>query len=490
MRIDPLLLLAVFLSAVILATLMGCAQQKAKPLRGLQVPDAFSRSGKQAMPDKWWRAFRDERLNGLIHRALRENFELKTAWQRLRQARATAERASASLFPDLEASGDGEAVRSDTAGDTETLRLGLTSSYEVDLWGRISSGAEAERYRARADLADYKAAAISLSAEIARTWYGLAEARSRVDLLRRQIETNKKILDALGSRYRNGRIPRTDVLRQRRLLESTREQKLAAESRTRVLANQLAILAGRPPQEGVRRPPEKLAHPPPLPRTGLPAELVRRRPDVRRAHHRLSAADKDLAAAVSRQYPRLTLTASLTTTDQGMSKLFSDWARSFAAELAAPLIDAGERSAEVERFRALREQRLYQYGQAILTAFKEVEDALIREKKQRQQINSLRSQARTMERTVERLRLEYINGSADFLDLLQTRTEKQQLRRDLLNARLQRVEYRIALYRALAGGFETGRESGGSLESSSGSAWRGSVHEKDLTGKSREPRKR
>jgi outer membrane protein TolC len=227
-----------------------------------------------------------------------------------------------------------------------------------------------------------------------------------------------------------------------------------------------------------------------LPRTGLPAELVRRRPDVRRAHHRLSAADKDLAAAVSRQYPRLTLTASLTTTDQGMSKLFSDWARSFAAELAAPLIDAGERSAEVERFRALREQRLYQYGQAILTAFKEVEDALIREKKQRQQVNSLRSQARTMERTVERLRLEYINGSADFLDLLQARTEKQQLRRDLLNARLQRVEYRIALYRALAGGFETGRESGGSLESSSGSAWRGSVHEKDLTGKSREPRKR
>lgn len=429
------------------------------------MPKSFSRSGAADLPARWWTAFGDERLSSLVDRALQENFDLVTAWQRLRQARAAAERESAPLFPDLEASAEGEVTRSDTAGESETLRLGLTSSYEVDLWGRISSSAEAERYRARADLADYRAAAISLSAEVARTWYQLAEARRRTELLRRQIRTNKMALSALRSRFRNGRVRRADVLRQERLLESTRERKLAVESSADVLAHQLAVLTGRPPQQGIRYSPGGLPDLPPLPETGLPAELVRRRPDVRRARYRIRAADRDLAAAVSRQYPRLNLTASLSTAGQEASTLFRDWARSFAADLVAPLIDAGQRSAEVERFRALREQRLYEYGQAVLTAFREVEDALVREKKQVQRIRSLKKQARAMQETVERLRLEYANGFGDFLDLLNARTEVQQLRRELLQARRERVEYRIALYRAIAGGFETARESGDKPES-------------------------
>ena len=460
LRTTPSLVLTVLLLAVAPGMFLGCAQQKVQSPPELRMPDSFSGAGSEELPDEWWTAFGDERLSTLVDRALQKNFDLETAWQRLRQARAAAERESAPLFPDLTANAEGEIVRSDTAGDSETLRLGFTSSYEVDLWGRISSRAEAERYRARADLADYRAAAVSLSAEVARAWYQLAEVRSRMELLERQIGTNKKALNALRSRFRNGRTRRVDVLRQQRLLESTREQKLAAQSRARVLAHQLAVLTGRPPQEGVRHFPEGLPDPPPLPETGLPADLVRRRPDVKRAHFRIRAADRELAAAVSRQYPRLTLTASLTTDNRGVNTLFQDWARSFAADLAAPLIDAGERSAEADRYRALRKQRLYEYGQAVLTAFQEVEDALVREKKQLQRIRSLKKQVRSMERAVERLRLEYASGSGDFLDFLDARTQKQQLRRELLQARLQRVEYRIALYRALAGGFETARESG------------------------------
>ena len=162
-----------------------------------------------------------------------------------------------------------------------------------------------------------------------------------------------------------------------------------------------------------------------------------------------------MAAAVSSQYPRLDLTAALSSTTQGANDLFEDWVRSFSANLVGPLFDAGRRSAEVDRAEAVKKQRLYTYGQNILTAFQEVEDALIRGKKQTERIKSLESQVRLAEKTYEQLRLEYINGISDFIDVLTALTDEQQLRRDLVSAKLARIEYRVALYRALAGGFET-----------------------------------
>jgi outer membrane protein TolC len=197
-----------------------------------------------------------------------------------------------------------------------------------------------------------------------------------------------------------------------------------------------------------------------LPDTGLPVELLRRRPDVAAAYNRVKAADEDLAAAISNQYPRLTLTASLSATEDEALNLFDEWARSFAGDLTAPLLDAGQRRAEVERARAAKMQRLYRYGQTMLGALREVGDALIQEKKQAQRIRSLREQVRLAEETYERLRYEYFNGAGDYIDVLTALTDEQELRRDLLSARLALVEFRIALYRALAGGFRTEREAG------------------------------
>jgi outer membrane protein TolC len=161
-----------------------------------------------------------------------------------------------------------------------------------------------------------------------------------------------------------------------------------------------------------------------------------------------------MAAAVSSQYPRLDLTAALSSTTRGANDLFEDWARSFSANLVGPIFDAGRRSAEVNRAEAVKNQRLYTYGQTILTAFQEVEDALVQEKKQTDRIKSLESQVRLAENTYEQVRLEYVNGISNFIDVLTALTDAQQLRRDLVSAKLARIEYRIALYRALAGGFE------------------------------------
>ena len=433
--------------------LAGCVSSPDEIELPLEVPEDFSESGTAAVPDRWWTAFEDAELNELVSLALGENFDLAAAWQRLRQARAIVERAEASLWPSLGASGEAAIQRpEDSQGGGEELRLGLSAAYEVDLWGRIRATAQVERFIAETTYWDYQTAALTLSAEVARTWYQLVAARDQLALLEEQVETNQQVLELIEARLGVGEIRAVDLLRQRQLVESTRELVIEAQARIQVLEHLLAVLLGRPPQAGVDAEQEELPEPPPLPETGLPMALVQRRPDVRSAYYLLLAADRDLAAAIADQYPSLNLSVSLFTVGERASDLFDEWIRSFSASLFAPVFQAGALEAEVDRAEALKRQRLYEYGQSTLVAFQEVENALIQERSQRERIESLQKQIRLSDQTYEQLRVEYFNGIGDYIDVLSALIEDQQLRRDALTARLQLLEFRIALYRALAGG--------------------------------------
>lgn len=422
----------------------------------VESPEAFSGSGDHEMPDNWWTAFGDGELNAVVETALANNFNIRSAWQRLVAARAVVDRESASMLPSVQASAEGGVSRVQTEfEESQRFRLGLSTVYEVDLWGRIGSRVDAERYRAEATFADYQTAAITLSSEITRTWFQILEAREQLDLLLTQIETNEKILEILLSRFGNGQIRRVDILRQRQLLEASRQQHILAESRTAVLNHRLAILLGQPPMDTMTWTKKELPDLPPLPTTGVPLELIRRRPDVQSAYHLLQAADRDLASAMSSRYPRLTLSAEVSSASTSVGNLFEDWAASLAGNLVAPLFYGGELSAEVDRAEAVKQQLLYEYGQTVLTAFREVEDALIREQKQAEGIVSLETQLGYARQTYEQLRIEYFNGISDYLDVLTTLDQEQQLQRDVLTAKLNLLEYRIDLYRALAGSFKT-----------------------------------
>jgi len=452
---------AVLLFALIL--MAGCAPQTKIPDLPAENPPSFSESGTEVMSDRWWQTFDDEQLNKLVDSALMNNFDLRTSWQRLMAAEASARRESASLFPWLDASAGGQVSRPESRTmNPQTVSADLTASYEVDLWGKIRSQADAAAFRAEASRRDYKAAAISLSAEIARAWFRLMETQSQLHLINSQIETNEKVLSLLEARFGSGQIRSVDILRQEQLLESTREQKVTLQTEKKLLENRLAVLTGKPPQKDLVYKYDSLPQLSPMPEAGLPTDLVQRRPDVQRAYKELKAADRDMASAISNQYPRLSMSASLSSTAANAQDLFDNWLSSFAGNLFAPLMYAGQRQAEVDRTEAVKKQRLYQYGQTILTAFREVEDALVQEKKQKEKIESIWKQLEMARQTYEQLRLEYFNGMSDYLDVLTALDEEQRLQRDLLSAKLALMEYRIGLYRALAGGFETGREEVGS----------------------------
>ncbi len=426
----------------------------------IAMPAAFSPAGERLVPSQWWTEFADPELNALIDRAVRDNFDLLAAWQQLRAARALVSREASALSPKLDLEADFESRRPG-GGDGESFGLGLRASYEVDLWGRLDAAVDVERFRAEAALADYRATALSLSAELSLAWFQLLEARAQSALLQEQIATNEQVLQMIRSRVGIGEVRGVDILRQQQLIEATRARLIDSESRVELLEHLLAVLLGQAPQEGV--PVDAAQLPsleqlPALPAAGLPAELVRRRPDVQRAYLLLRSADAEVAVAVTARYPRLSLSASLSTNDQGANELFEDWLRNLAANLVLPLIDGERRDAEVERSRALAEQRLLEYGQITLQAFREVEDALVLERGQHELIASLGQQLALAEQTYEQLLAEYFNGFGEYLDVLTTLTDVQETRRDLLAARMNLIEARIVLYRALAGGFATERE--------------------------------
>lgn len=436
---------------LVAAGLAGCTTPDVRPEASVPQAEGFSESGEAVLADRWWRAFDDPRLDALVEEALGSNLELDSALARLREARAVAriEAAPRSVQVDGEAAG-----RRADPGD-EGLSLGLAADYEVDLWGRIDSLAQAAEYQARAREADYRAAAITLSAEVARTWYGLQAAHAQAGLIREQLAANRQVRDLVKTRVTIGQRNRADLLRQEQLLESTREELHAIEARIGVLEHQLSVLLGRAPQAGIEYRATGLPALPPLPDTGLPADLVQRRPDIQRVFHELRAADESLAAAISNRYPRLSLSASLTTTSEGPDELFRDWIETLAANLTAPLVDGGRREAAVDEARAVVDRQLAAYRQATLAAYREVEDALVQEAGQRKTLQSVQRQRELAAETVERLRQQYFNGIGNYIDVLTAQTERQRLQRDQISARRDLVEFRIALYRALAGGFDT-----------------------------------
>ena len=240
-------------------------------------------------------------------------------------------------------------------------------------------------------------------------------------------------------------------LQQRQLVEATRGQLIQANAALEVLFNELAILVGATPDRLDMAIPDSLPAVPPIPTAGLPADVIRRRPDVKAAELTIQAADRQLAAAIANQFPKLSIAASASTDADEVPALFDDWLAALAANLAAPVIDGGQRKAQVGRARAARSEQINAYGQTLLTALAEVENALTLETHQRQYLRSLDAQLALSAAAVEQTRDYYLKGTADFTRYLTSQLSHQSLQQTVLAARRQQLAYRVELYKALGG---------------------------------------
>lgn len=439
----------------VLLVFAGCTTVPLRDPDAVPLPADFSGSGADNLPEHWWESFGDAVLDRLIEQALAKNFSLQSVWARLDQAAAVERIASAELYPSLDV--DGSAGRSwshNSRGTTTNVySIGAMAGYEVDLWGRIDSNSKVATLDRQATEAELTAAAISLSAEVATTWYQLVEQYGQQVLVSSQLETNTRVLELITLRFRRGKVGATDVLQQRQLAESNRGELANVKSLIGVLEHQLAILLGATPDSRVSEPQAELISLPPLPVTGIPAELVQRRPDLRQQFYSLQAADQRTAAAVADRFPRINLLGSTDSLASDVDDLFNNWLSNLTANLVAPVIDGGRRRAEVDRSRAVTEQSLSDYRQQLIDALGEVEDALLREQQQRAFIDSLDKQLVLSGQVIGRVRDSYLFGAVDYLRVLDVLITNQNLERSRLTAQRDLIDNRIALCRALAGGW-------------------------------------
>ncbi len=430
------------------------------------VPESFSREGTdRPLPESWWEDFGSGELDRLVGEALAGNFTIRQAEARLRQAEASARGAGAGRYPQVDLVGEGGASRSRTETDgvgtiatSEDYALFLAAGYEIDLWGRVRSTYRQADLLTAAAGEDLAAARITLAGEVADRWLREVELRSRLELARRQVETNRTYRELLLLRRRRGLATALAVFQQEQIVAATESLIPVLESELETVRHELAVLTGRPPRTDLGLSADTLPVRPPLPELGLPSGMIGNRPDIRAAFSRLEAADWGVSAARANRLPSLTLTGSAGYRSGEFANLFNNWFAAFAGGLLAPLIDGGSRSAEVDRTRAAAEEQLASYRATVLQALREVENALVREEKQAGYLASLRRQLTAAENALAQARLRFRKGEIEYLDVLSSLSSSQALQRELLIAERDILRYRVALYRALAGGW--GEEDG------------------------------
>lgn len=435
------------------------------------VPEQFSQGTATSSvgTGRWWTALSDPTLDRLEAQAFEHNLDLLRAFLRVDAAVATAAAANAAWWPSLDAEVNASRTRSVTdlnnspfapGGGGEpniigieqsALTLSLAAAYEIDVFGKLKSRTSATDFDALATRHDLDAVAMSLSAQVAEVWYQLVEQRAVLALLDQQIESNGIYLELTELRFGEGQATALDVLQQRQQTAATRSQRPLVEARVATLEHQLAILLGAPPRHPSFAEVTAFPELPPLPETGVPAALVRRRPDVRAAELRVVAADYRVGAALADRFPSLRLNGSLGLRVFSLSTFFDGVIWNVAGSLLGPIFDGGRRAAEMDRTEAVLQEALTTYGQTVLVAFREVEDALVQERKQREHLEQLAQQVEAARRTLDEARTRYLGGLSEYLQVLTALRTLQQVEQQYLTSQRQLLSYRIQLCRSLGG---------------------------------------
>ena len=452
-----ILLLAITLPVLLLSCSSASRVKQYQP--EITLPERYSLySEERASLDRWWEQLGEPELDGFIDEAFSGNFTLQEAWARLRQAEATAIQARSAHFPDLDLTADASNARS-SGQSTNSYSLGLASSYEVDLWGRIRSGDEAAKFNASASREDLYTAAMTLSAQIADSWINIITQRKEKALLEKQLQTNRIFLELIELRFRNSLASALDVFQQKESVAQIEVAIPQIEASEQLLTHELALLLGKAPQMPLDITVDELPDLDDLPPTGLPADLLAARPDIRAAGMRLYAARWDVETARANRLPAIRLAAKVGYSADKVSDIFDNWLANLAANLTAPIFNGNRLRAEVDRTKAVEDERLANYRGTVLTALKEVEDAIVSEEKLKQQIKALRQQLLIARKALNEPRERYMRGLNDYLPVLAETRSVQNLERDIIRKERDLLSNRISLYRALGGSWMDGIKS-------------------------------
>jgi len=429
----------------------------------LDVPDEYlepAPGGETVANLGWWELFQDEQLQLLIRTALDENKDLGIALSRIQEARLTVTAVRANQFPFLDLGGFfGREKQSREifpgADSNDRFRVTGDLTYQVDLWGQYSRATEAARADLLATESAYRTVTISLVSEVANTYLLLRDLDKRLEVSERTLETRLDSLTIIQARFDKGTVPELDVY-QAQIEVAVAETAIASFQRQIVQTqNALRILLGRNPGP-VTRGDELTAQlfPPAVP-TGLPSELLQRRPDVVQAEANLISATATVGVAEALRYPSISLTGTFGAESTDLSDLNSGDAETWGigANLFAPIFNSGQLKAQAEAARERAEQAMLFYESTLQQSFREVEDALVAVRTYNVENKSQARRAAAARNAARLSRARYDGGVVDYLEVLDT--ERTLFDAELAQSETLQLYYNaiVRLYGALGGGW-------------------------------------
>jgi NodT family efflux transporter outer membrane factor (OMF) lipoprotein len=425
----------------------------------------------------WWKVFNDPSLDSLIETAYRQNLPLRIAGLRIMEARAQLGVAVGSQYPQVqEVRGSANAVEiSDNAPNSRLAnkfyydyQIGFDAAWEMDFWGRFRRGVESAEASYVASIAGYDNALVTLTAEVARAYVLIRTFEERIVIAQENVEIQKRSLEIAEARFEGGLVTELDFQQARALLNDTEATISRLKIGLRQAQHGLSILLGIPPTElkNVLVQAGPIPEAPPEVVVGIPADLLRRRPDIRTAELQAAAQSARIGVAKADLYPQFSLAGSIglqSSEKGGIASNNADFSDLFDSEsityfvgptLRWPILNYGRIKNRVRVEDARFQQLVVNYQNTVLNAYREVEDALVGFLRSREQVTYLSDSVKASKRSVDLSLIQYREGLVDYQRVLDTQrflTQEQ----DLLTSVSGEVALNlIAMYKALGGGWQ------------------------------------
>lgn len=458
-------------TAVLMAALLGgCMVGPDYHRPKIALPASFPEAGtataakSPAVARGWWKLFDDATLDRLVDKALAGNANLQLAAARIEQADAVLREAGATLYPEIDLGGNasrsrisgvsGTPIPTGTPLTRSNYQAALSTSFELDFWGKLRRASEAARAQALGTRNARDTVELTLVSQVTNAWLNLRSMDAQINVSRETLTVREDSLKITRSRAAHGLASDLDLQQALGAVAAAQAQIADLERQRAISEHQLGVLTGdltlSIPQADLRTLPV-----PPLPPAGLPSALLDERPDVREAEAQLASANAQIGVAKAQLFPSISLTGNYGSQSKALSNLFtapaSIWSLGLALDL--PLFDAGKRSARVDQATAQQKQALASYVQTVRTAFSEVRDALTATEQYGRSTQAQKVQMEAAQRTLALAQKRYESGYSPFLEVLDAQRSANDSTLAYLRNRQAQLSAVVSLYAALGGGW-------------------------------------
>jgi multidrug efflux system outer membrane protein len=448
--------------------LAGCVMGPDYERPAMEHPDQFrsqlTPADASSFADQaWWEVFNDPALQTLIGETLQKNYDLQAATARINQARAIVGVAKSEGLPQIEYNGFGGGEKTfvpttDNIGTVEfgSIGGGLSAAWELDIWGRIKRETEAARANMYAQEEVRRGIMLTLVSEVASGYFRLLELDRQLEVARESQTRFRSTHDLFSLRFEAGRDSRLPVERAKTSLDSSAARIADLQQEITQQENALSVLAGGYPREIARGRPLTAQSLPPVTPVGLTTDLIRRRPDIRKAEQDMMRANAQIGAAIADFYPKIglsTLAGFLGVDGDGnLDGDFGFWRAGLG--IAGTLFDGGRLKSVYQERQAFWDETVANYRGTVLTAFRETSDALVAQERLAQRRAALESKISAIRQSIELADIRYKAGRASYFEVIEAEQQLFPAEDELARVQQAQLVAVVDLYKALGGGWK------------------------------------